>query len=48
MKLPASCHASSAVFWLRLNPWCGVLFMAVGKFARYGLIVLAMSYPLSK
>ena len=34
--------------WLRLNPWQAALFMAIGKFARYGFIALAMSYPLSK
>jgi membrane protein YqaA with SNARE-associated domain len=37
-----------AAGWLRLNPWQAALFMATGKFARYGLIALAMSYPLSK
>ena len=37
-----------AAGWLRLNPWRALLFMAVGKFSRYGLIALAMSYPLSK
>ena len=37
-----------AAGWLRLNPWQAVLFMAIGKFARYGLIAAAMSYPLSK
>ena len=31
-----------AAGWLRLNPWQAVLFMAIGKFARYGLIALAM------
>lgn len=36
-----------AAGWLRLNPWQAVLFMAIGKFARYGLIAFAMSYPLS-
>jgi membrane protein YqaA with SNARE-associated domain len=34
--------------WLRLNPWRALLFMAIGKFSRYGLIALALSYPLSK
>jgi len=34
--------------WLRLNPWQAALFMAIGKFARYAFIALAMSYPLSK
>jgi membrane protein YqaA with SNARE-associated domain len=37
-----------AAGWLRLNPWQAMLFMAIGKFARYGLIATAMSYPLSK
>jgi membrane protein YqaA with SNARE-associated domain len=37
-----------AAGWLRLNPWQAALFMAIGKFARYGLMALAMSYPLSK
>ena len=37
-----------AAGWLRLNPWQAALFMAIGKFARYGLIAFAMSYPLSK
>ena len=37
-----------AAGWLRLNPWQAMLFMAIGKFARYGLIAAAMSYPLSK
>ena len=37
-----------AAGWLRLNPWQATLFMAIGKFARYGLIATAMSYPLSK
>jgi len=27
--------------WLRLNPWRAVLFMSIGKFARYCLIALA-------
>ena len=31
-----------AAGWLRLNPWQAVLFMAIGKFAPYGLIALAM------
>lgn len=26
--------------WLRLNPWHAALFMAIGKFARYGLVAL--------
>ena len=37
-----------AAGWLRLNPWRALLFMAIGKFSRYGVIALAMSYPLSK
>jgi membrane protein YqaA with SNARE-associated domain len=37
-----------AAGWLRLNPWQAALFMAIGKFSRYGLIAFAMSYPLSK
>jgi len=39
-----------AAGWLRLSPWRALLFMAIGKFARYGLIALAMTmtYPLSK
>jgi membrane protein YqaA with SNARE-associated domain len=36
-----------AAGWLRLNPWRALLFMAIGKFARYGLIALALLYPLS-
>ncbi len=36
-----------AAGWLRLNPWQAALFMAIGKLARYGLIVATMSYPLS-
>ena len=31
-----------AAGWLRLNPWQALLFMAIGKFARYGLIALAL------
>ena len=27
--------------WLRLNPWYALLFMALGKFARYGVIAMA-------
>jgi membrane protein YqaA with SNARE-associated domain len=30
-----------AAGWLRLNPWRAALFMAAGKFGRYGLIALA-------
>ena len=30
-----------AAGWLRLNPWYAILFMALGKFMRYGLIVVA-------
>jgi membrane protein YqaA with SNARE-associated domain len=37
-----------AAGWLRLSPWRALLFMAIGKFARYGLIAMAMTYPLSK
>jgi membrane protein YqaA with SNARE-associated domain len=37
-----------AAGWLRLNPWHAALFMAIGKLSRYGLIALAMLYPLSK
>ena len=29
-----------AAGWLRLNPWQAALFMAVGKFARYGFIAV--------
>lgn len=32
-----------AAGWLRLNPWQAALFMAIGKFVRYGLIAFAMS-----
>jgi membrane protein YqaA with SNARE-associated domain len=31
-----------AAGWLRLNPWQAALFMATGKFARYGLIAWAV------
>ena len=31
-----------AAGWLRLNPWQAALFMAIGKFARYGLIAIAI------
>ncbi|MCR4299505.1 MAG: DedA family protein [Gallionella sp.] len=31
-----------AAGWLRLNPWQAALFMAMGKFARYWVIALAM------
>ena len=31
-----------AAGWLRLNPWHALLFMAIGKFARYGLITFAL------
>jgi len=27
-----------AAGWLRLNPWLSALFMAIGKFARYGFV----------
>lgn len=30
-----------AAGWLRLNPWHAVLFMAIGKFARYWIIAIA-------
>jgi len=29
--------------WLRLNPWHAALFMATGKFTRYGLIAITAS-----
>jgi len=32
-----------AAGWLRLNPWRAALFMAVGKFARYWVIALAIA-----
>lgn len=35
-----------AAGWLRLNPWQAALFMAIGKFARYGLIASGMQYAL--
>ncbi|BBE52180.1 Inner membrane protein YqaA [Ferriphaselus amnicola] len=31
-----------AAGWLRLNPWHAALFMAAGKFGRYGLVALAV------
>jgi len=31
-----------AAGWLRLNPWYAALFMAIGKFARYWLIAMAL------
>lgn len=31
-----------AAGWLRLNPWQAALFMAIGKFARYWVIALAI------
>jgi len=31
-----------AAGWLRLNPWHAALFMALGKFARYWLIAMAV------
>ena len=31
-----------AAGWLRLNPWRAALFMAIGKFARYWVIALAI------
>ena len=32
-----------AAGWLRLNPWQAALFMAIGKFARYWVIALAIA-----
>ena len=32
-----------AAGWLRLNPWQALVFMAIGKFARYWVIALASS-----
>ncbi len=29
-----------AAGWLRLNPWRAAMFIAIGKFARYGVIAL--------
>ncbi|MES1981613.1 MAG: YqaA family protein [Pseudomonadota bacterium] len=31
-----------AAGWLRLNPWSAALFMALGKFARYWLVGIAI------
>jgi len=31
-----------AAGWLRLNPWHAALFMAIGKFARYWIIAIAI------
>ncbi|HCI14448.1 MAG: hypothetical protein A2063_07225 [Gallionellales bacterium GWA2_60_142] len=31
-----------AAGWLRLNPWQAVLYIAIGKFARYWVIAAAM------
>lgn len=31
-----------AAGWLRLNPWQAALFMAIGKFARYWIIAIAI------
>ena len=31
-----------AAGWLRLNPWYAALFMAIGKFARYWVIAIAL------
>lgn len=31
-----------AAGWLRLNPWQAALFMALGKFARYWVIAVAI------
>ena len=33
-----------AAGWLRFSPWQAVVFMAIGKFARYAVIAYAM-YP---
>ncbi len=30
-----------AAGWLRLNPWLGALYIAIGKFARYWVIAVA-------
>jgi membrane protein YqaA with SNARE-associated domain len=32
-----------AAGWLQLNPWQAMLFMAIGKSARYGMIAAMMS-----
>jgi membrane protein YqaA with SNARE-associated domain len=32
-----------AAGWLRLNPWLAALFMAVGKFFRYGFVAYLAS-----
>jgi membrane protein YqaA with SNARE-associated domain len=32
-----------AAGWLRLNPWQGALFMALGKFARYWVIAITLT-----
>ena len=32
-----------AAGWLRINPWLGALFMAIGKFARYLLIAAVVA-----
>ena len=32
-----------AAGWLRLNPWQAALFIAIGKFARYWVIALAIA-----
>lgn len=31
-----------AAGWLRLNPWQAALFMAIGKFARYGVVTFLL------
>jgi membrane protein YqaA with SNARE-associated domain len=33
-----------AAGWLRLNPWQAVLYIAIGKFARYWVIAAAIAY----
>jgi membrane protein YqaA with SNARE-associated domain len=32
-----------AAGWLRLNPWQAMLYIALGKFARYGLIAATVT-----
>jgi len=32
-----------AAGWLRLNPWQAALFMALGKFARYWVVAVAIA-----
>ncbi len=31
-----------AAGWLKLNPWYAILFMVIGKFARYWIIAMAV------